>query len=134
MVNTDNWESIGKVSGVGNSTEKINYSFNDNSLVNAYYRLKQVDIDGAITLSKAILIDASNCAEDELMIYPNPANDMITVSTNNPTKQDVLIYDCMGRLVKTLTLETEHQVDVSSWSEGMYLIKMGNEVQSFVVY
>ena len=54
-----NFEEIAVVQGNGNSTELQEYSFLDREILNEtyYYRLKQVDFDGASAYSKIISID-----------------------------------------------------------------------------
>ena len=57
--NTVDFEEVSVVQGKGNSTELQEYSFLDREILNEtyYYRLKQVDFDGATTYSKIISVD-----------------------------------------------------------------------------
>ena len=56
-------------------------------------------------------------------IYPNPATNVINVSTNEPV-QLVEIYSINGALVKTVKTKT---VDVSDLVKGMYIITVQTE-------
>ncbi len=67
-----NFYPIGQVEGNGNSQQVINYSFNDYDHASAYYRLQQVDFDGAYAYSNIIYIHV--LAGSELTVYPNPTS------------------------------------------------------------
>lgn len=57
-----NFERIGTMDGMGNSTELISYKYNDLYYIDGttnYYRLKQVDYDGKFEYSDVIAIDNS---------------------------------------------------------------------------
>ena len=59
----------------------------------------------------------------EGLLYPNPANESLTIEF--PTMEGhIIITDLEGRTIMTANLvgETRKTLDVSSWSEGMYLI------------
>jgi len=59
----------------------------------------------------------------EVLLYPNPANESLTIEF--PTMEGhIIITDLEGRTIMTANLvgETRKTLDVSSWSEGMYLI------------
>ena len=59
----------------------------------------------------------------EGLVYPNPANESLTIEF--PTMEGhFVITDLEGRTIMTANLvgETRKTLDVSSWSEGMYLI------------
>ena len=58
---------------------------------------------------------------DELAVYPTLANESITVSGNNVDR--IIIYDLNGRLIFNSAFEeAKMQVDVSSFSPGVYLV------------
>jgi hypothetical protein len=59
----------------------------------------------------------------EGLVYPNPANESLTIEF--PTLEGrIVITDLEGRTIMNFNLvaETSKTLDVSSWSEGMYLI------------
>ncbi|MFZ9847241.1 MAG: T9SS type A sorting domain-containing protein [Flavobacteriales bacterium] len=63
-------------------------------------------------------------AFEEIKVYPNPVNDVINISTNGSfTKME--IYDIKGRIVlKNNFPPTFMQLDVSNFSEGIYVIRL----------
>lgn len=77
----DDWEPLGFVAGNGNSDEIIRYSFTDDNVSKdegfLYYRLKQVDFNGAFEYSPVIsvAIDSEQFeAEKSWKVFPNPSN------------------------------------------------------------
>jgi len=68
-LNAINWEPIGMVPGVGNSSTEKHYSFIDYNLSPNvyYYRLKQVDMNGDLHYSPVISVNLLN--KEECIIY-----------------------------------------------------------------
>ncbi len=63
-------------------------------------------------------------------IYPNPAIDQVHIHTNlSQVGNSFFVYDFTGKLMLTGELIAEStSVDISNFSNGMYLIKIGNDV------
>jgi lysyl endopeptidase len=61
----------------------------------------------------------------ESLVYPNPANKSLTIEFPLMEGQ-ILITDIEGRIMMNANLvgETSQTLDVSSWSEGMYLVTL----------
>ncbi len=69
----------------------------------------------------------------ELEIYPNPANSIITISTDKPFKNAVFnIYSILGKVVKTGLVNNQNELDVSNLQEGSYIIKIYLENKVYV--
>ncbi|MFA5648092.1 MAG: GEVED domain-containing protein [Bacteroidales bacterium] len=68
-------------------------------------------------------------SKDLYSVYPNPANDHITVSLNGIEGEiSVRIYDLQGRLVKQDVLtNSSTRLDVSNLSKGVYIISVDEE-------
>ena len=65
-----------------------------------------------------------------MAVYPNPANDRVTIQNNNFMQVDFEIYDLLGNTIKT----TEHlnqgetaYVDIANYPAGLYLLKYTDE-------
>ncbi|CAG4992688.1 hypothetical protein DYBT9275_01013 [Dyadobacter sp. CECT 9275] len=132
------FEKIGEVAGVGNSTMVSNYNFTDEILAPvAYYRLKQVDLDGQFEYSRIIAVHGD--AEDKnAYIYPNPVRDMLEVKGfQSGTLKSLKILDVSSTAVLQ-SADTE-KINVSSLVPGHYFIEIKNEkgntvVRKFVKY
>jgi hypothetical protein len=123
-----NWEEVGRVEGNGNQLEAIDYAYIDKTIVNemavknkVFYRLKQVDFDGAFEYSsiKTLNLEQTNVAS--FKIYPNPATgNEITLSNAGIYK----IYDTAGKLLKEVGNTTS--IDITDLEVGVYLIEDSN--------
>ncbi|MGD1842701.1 MAG: Ig-like domain-containing protein [Thermonemataceae bacterium] len=70
----------------------------------------------------------------QLLVFPNPANDLITVR-NLVSKDGVIrIYNTQGILVNISSFNTETtlQVDISQLPEGLYYLKVGQQSTKFI--
>jgi hypothetical protein len=67
-----NYVTIGKVKGIGNSISVVDYSYEDKESIYgiSYYRLRQVDYDGAYTYSSVKSVQPEK--KNSLRLYPNP--------------------------------------------------------------
>jgi hypothetical protein len=124
--NGKEFKEIGQVKSTGNSSKKVAYSFND-ILENEfnktlYYRLKQVDYNGAIKYSKIIAINNLLNKNTPLKVYPNPANNILFVENIQGFKF-INIYNLQGILIKKSTI---NEVDISMISAGIYLLEVEN--------
>jgi len=122
-VNGESWTEIGQVEGKGSSAERTSYLFVDqspNKKVN-YYRLKQVDFNGNFDYSNIIYIEAT--LSNKLRIYPNPADNSLTISNQN--ENNITILDILGRSIEIPQTTANHDViiNTSTLKEGIYFIK-----------
>ena len=62
--------------------------------------------------------------ENQFVIYPNPANNSLYISTLTDIRQAV-IYDISGVVLMNITSEEAlRQIDISSLKSGVYLIEV----------
>lgn len=124
------WEVLGEVDGAGNSNQIKTYSFTDMfpySDVN-YYRIKQVDFDGKFDYSDVKMVHSIvNLNTGAIKMYPNPANNEVTVGWNktNNTKS-VYVLDLNGRVVAEYQVEnkTSLSIDLLNMDSGIYFIQI----------
>lgn len=64
-------------------------------------------------------------AEDEVVIYPNPAENVIYVNSNDSAK--VEIYSLSGALVRSVS--DSNSVDISSLMRGTYVVKVTTDTK-----
>jgi len=78
------------------------------------------------------LFDYNNQAEETevkreenlIAIFPNPAEDVLTIELNNNIQYDLSIYNVNGKLVNQQVLESFiTQIDVSSYDAGIYILE-----------
>jgi hypothetical protein len=135
-VQTNKWDVLGFVEGHGNSNSLKDYSFTDSEINTAgiyYYRLKQIDNDGAYEFSNQIEVNFGSPNNFELsQNYPNPFNPSTTISFKLPKSGAVTlkVYNLMGEEIKTLA-EGYREAGIHSFSfnaegypSGMYLYRL----------
>jgi hypothetical protein len=129
------FERVGTVAGNGTTSEIKHYAFTD---VNApasvvYYRLTQVDFDGATSVSKVVRLQALNAAAPKLaaVVYPNPANATATLAvTNAPDGTAVRILDTRGRLMMSRTLSagaSTSSLELTNLEAGLYIVQLTSQ-------
>lgn len=105
----ENWQSIGFVNGVGNSTEYHDYSYIDNTNLykTNYYRLKQIDYNGNYEYSDIIKVSIILDNFQLFQNYPNPFNPSTTIRYSVPKKSHIKIsiYNINGEKVADLINE-----------------------------
>ncbi|MBK8701075.1 MAG: T9SS type A sorting domain-containing protein [Saprospiraceae bacterium] len=131
-----NFEAIGKVEGAGNSSAILTYNFVDDKLIDAqelyYYQLRQVDYDGAETLSDVVTIKVPYQSSRQASIYPNPATDFVSIKVTGNTGDQIQarIFDNAGKLVMTLLQSNLAQnvdyfkADISGIPSGVYMVNI----------
>jgi hypothetical protein len=71
---------------------------------------------------------ATASAAGGISAFPNPAVSGVTIKLADPSSVGGLleVYDQLGRRVLTMRItSTELQLDVTSWSVGIYFIRVG---------
>ncbi len=99
-----NFSKIGKVKGNGTIEEVKNYRFLDVSATQGtnYYRLKQIDKDGAIHLSDVVSISKETANNFTVVSMTPPSEDNlfeITINAIGEDKLDYKVFDMNGNLV-----------------------------------
>jgi hypothetical protein len=100
-----NFSEVGRVKGAGNSNAILNYSLTDEQPLQgiSYYRLKQVDFNGAYTYSDVQVVNRPTLWQNEVVVSPNPVTDAANLLIDplvyaNPT---IELRDIQGRVVKS---------------------------------
>ena len=123
------FESIGKVAGKGNSIELVSYSFEDKNPISGYnyYRLKQIDFDGAYEYSPIITIQVLK--ERSIFFYPNPADEFLFIKGIEIENAFYEIRSLTGTLIQKTTLQSQ-RMDISGLESGFYLLHLNvnNEI------
>ena len=129
-----NWGKLTKITGAGNSSTLLNYSFLDKNPLpkTSYYRIKQIDFDSYYSFSEIKTINLAQ-SNRKVTVYPNPVNQKITIIEENQILQNVIIYNTLGEDVtnhaKQLSKSFSQMVfDLSALPDGLYFIVTNNSV------
>ncbi len=123
--NGSDFSAVGTVSATGKST----YSLEDNQAMaeTRFYRVKNVDIDGASKYTPVIRVAGKERSTGQIGLYPMPATDQVYVQHDKaPAKASIFIYGLDGRMVKQVqaipnTYQTS--LNISDLKGGIYLVK-----------
>lgn len=120
------WSPIGWVEGSGNSQQTINYNYNDDisglsypSVI--YYRIKQVDINGAFEYSQVVSVLIEHIErESQIHVYPNPTSSELNISENVVG----YTYELISSDFKTISggVFLENRLNVSNLASGTYYL------------
>lgn len=132
-LNGENFQSIGKVPGNGTTVIPHVYSWNDTKPrqgVN-YYRLKQVDYDGAYMFTSLIAVKFDGDSRGSLEVYPNPVQDRLQLKVNNIEYDryqpvNVTIQTMSGNTLMKRSYQTpldDIDLNTGNLEPGLYLIK-----------
>ncbi|QOJ28159.1 MAG: agmatine deiminase family protein [Ignavibacteriales bacterium] len=135
------WQVIGYISGSGNSSERREYTFSDNTPLTgkSYYRLKQTDFSGAhsySTVAEVLLTGEMQFSLEQN--YPNPFNPSTVIQFQIPEAGNVSlkVYDVTGRELRTLINEYmqsgtwQASFDGTGLASGVYFYEI--KVNSFI--
>ena len=129
------WENINTIAGAGNSNMILNYVANDYKPYEgvSYYRLKQTDFDGQFSFSKIKSINNSDMENNQIIIYPNPTTDYITIIGNSIELEAVNVYDILRKNVSCSAIikkinNKKIVIDLSELSGGIYYIRTKSTV------
>lgn len=75
-----------------------------------------------LTASSANISKAEEALTLEL--YPNPANDMVKISSNDIGNLNITIHDITGKKVMSTLLSNNDQINISELTTGIYLVKV----------
>lgn len=133
------WEAVGRVNAVSNAGDRNNYTFTDNVGRNTankkdlYYRLKQVDTDSKVNLSKILVVRVYNTKTLKMIsVTPNPVKNDINASIQLNERSVVVlkVIAANGSVVmrKSLMLEAgTNRVSMEGSGKltpGMYSLEM----------
>ncbi len=145
LYKSDGKTLLRKSENTGTASETITY----NNAAAATYIIKVYGKSGAYSATSCYTLTASisgtifrfesgnagqeSVISEDLLLYPNPASNTVTVSFNSVASEDVeiSIYDLTGRMVNTGIFKAAEGVNasvinVSNLSKGIYIVALKN--------
>ena len=138
-------ESTANISGAVGS-QPLELGENHFTITVTYSDGSKAALNYYITVYRGVTgIDNYRLGNNNLQVYPNPTNGLITVvvgADNHPTIQNgasIQIYDISGRVVQTQLIASQRNanennitIDISHLQQGMYYLKIGNETVKII--
>lgn len=129
-----NFEVVSKINSVGDSKIYTEYHSEDSRYIPVsivYYRLKQTDINGNYTRTNWASLRFESYFSN-LNVFPNPTEKYINLSLDSEIEKEevVYLYDLSGKVILQTSILIERgsnifNIDVSSVSKGIYIMKFG---------
>ncbi|MEI2740190.1 MAG: T9SS type A sorting domain-containing protein [Chitinophagaceae bacterium] len=126
--NGTDWITIDNVAAAGISNSQRNYQYLDLNGGTAYYRIRQVDLDGRFIYTA---VKATNCkaGQFDVTLFPVPAqSDLnVVIKSDKAVKTDLQILDMSGRIVQRTSTQINKgnnniKLDVSQLPGGQYML------------
>ena len=123
------WKSIGVIHIT--NANKSDYTFTHTNIPggNLYYRIKEIDINGAFVYSNIVLLRNKNTSAS-FVVFPNPANNYISISApyNITGKTKITLYDAVGKqLISSIIKGAASDINTTNLPDGYYLFKIKND-------
>ncbi|MFM7671715.1 MAG: FG-GAP-like repeat-containing protein [Bacteroidota bacterium] len=128
-INAQQWTAVSTLPAAGTSGTVRNYQFLHkgpfNSSTQHYYRILQRDLDEKFSYSKVIRIEYPENKID-VVLYPNPAKEVIHI--NLAEYRELRLINMQGIVVwKGVLPVGHHQIPLSNFASGAYLLQTGKE-------
>lgn len=135
-VDARNWMTLDFIDAEGTDDQGASYTYlHENPFsANSYYRLRQVDHDGAFEYSTLIQIeDQSN--QHTLIAAPNPTEGIVSIYGDISEKAIVRVVNAQGRVVLIPAKSNQPRMDLSEFVNGLYYVQVirGAEVDVFPI-
>ena len=93
------------------------------------------NLNGGFPILMPIPVDTTNVKEfieneiDMISVYPNPARDIVKISSGGHSMSSVRIYNCLGMMVEEMNVRTQNasdeiEINVSGYKSGIYFINV----------
>lgn len=117
-----NYEDIGTVNGIGNSSAINAYNFNDTKPVsgNVYYQVREVNEAGMGSSSNAVSVfsEETNC-----FLFPSPSQNDFTLMFSGAETGIVEVYDMLGHEVYEGKLSSDLRFG-NHFVKGKYIVRI----------
>jgi hypothetical protein len=118
------WTSITTIKG-GAASKGYSYVDEQPTTPVSYYRLKQVDKDGAFSYSPVIHVVGCAGKTKAVTLYPNPTATGVYLAADNTEGMVYELYDIKGILLSKGRMQNgTTYIDMSAWTAGTYFLRL----------
>ena len=123
---------IGEINAAGISNQLLSYQFRDGDPGKGLnlYRLRQVDKDNRFEYSDTRWIRIDD-VKDQLLVFPTITTGIVTVLSNEKTI--VELYSMQGVRLLTKEVNSNEQLDLSNYTNGVYLLRNQKNGRSYKI-
>jgi subtilisin-like proprotein convertase family protein len=79
-------------------------------------------------ITEGVVLSAETFNDFNIVMYPNPATNVVSIKFNNTPQLEVTLFDLLGRKVLSKMLQKDNNgIDVSNLASGNYIVQMKND-------
>ncbi|MDP1726361.1 MAG: GEVED domain-containing protein [Bacteroidota bacterium] len=136
-INGVDFEDMVFVEGKGNSKSTTQYgkedvaAFAKAGVPTLYYRLRQVDFDGALTYSSIAVVNENDILGDDIKVFPNPFETNVGVRIESTAgSATIQLMDMHGRMISEEKISTKagttyyEMKNMSNLAKGVYFVRV----------
>ena len=118
-----NFVPLARIAGSGTSSSAQTYSFTDENPLagHAYYRLRQIDVDGTDSYSPVVSVATQSIQES--LVYPNPSAGTVTLPATMGTVH-YRIFNALGQVVLRGEAVGNDKLDLTSLPKGTFFLEL----------
>lgn len=107
------------------NSDEVLYEISSTARVeNAFYRISQLDVDGAESISNMVFIPG-RATENRLTVYPNPAKDELRLKHVSAGVTSARLLSATGSTVRYFVqVNNDQPLDVSGLKPGIYTLRL----------
>lgn len=131
------FKETGKLTGAGNSNQLLNYTFTDDQpypSAISYYRLNQVDFNGANHYSRTVAVKFDKNYFDSMTVFADHENHSIEIFVNG-TGNEIISYtitDAAGKIILQETRQLNNGTSIitigtKKLANGVYFIRSADQ-------
>ncbi|MFT5078864.1 MAG: choice-of-anchor B domain-containing protein [Planctomycetota bacterium] len=92
------------------------------------------NFDAGMLLIRPSVLAISDFETIEVSIFPNPANETVTINSPNKDVNSLALFDITGKLLySNPTVSASTTIDVSSFSKGVYVLRINDAVTKKII-
>jgi hypothetical protein len=107
------------------------YIYAENSNAGIFYPERSEHEYYSITSTTGI--NEAAAKHTNISVYPNPASGKITIQSGVTGSEQYSIVNVLGDLMTEGTIKQTTTVDLSSWNNGLYFLRVGDSIQKIIV-
>lgn len=117
--------TIGQLNSKGDGSNSYSFTEADRLTANAYYRIKQIDIDGQYAYSPIIRLQGSDAINDRITVYPMPFTTGFTVTSKKAQKANLI--NARGQVLQHIQLSPgANYISAGGLGSGIYYLAAEN--------
>jgi hypothetical protein len=128
----EEWDAVANIKGAGNSNQPISYAYTDEQGAEGtmYYRLKQVDYNGAYEYYGPVTEQCNSGNDIEVRLFPNPTDGSVWIQCGVSSQGKVRLCDLAGRVLSSYACEdlsTPLMIPMGALKSGLYIVEVEAE-------